>query len=99
MKELLVLDGFWSWVHYEFLKRKRKTTMQSNLDAAITNTAALEATYQADVSNVATIQTNIAAATSPLGPAQAQLSTDATAFNASLDALAAAAVAAKVTVS
>ena len=90
MKELLVLDGFWSWVHYEFLKRKGKTTMQSNLDAAITNTAALEATYQADVSNVATIQTNIAAASSPLGPAQAQLSTDATAFNASLDALAAA---------
>lgn len=73
--------------------------MQSNLDAAITDTAAKEATYQADVSNVSTIQTNIAAATSPLAPAQAQLSTDAQAFNDSLDALAAAAVAAKVTVS
>jgi len=60
--------------------------------------AAAEATYNLDVTNVATIQTSIATATTPLAPAQAQLATDAAAFNTSLDGLSAAALAAKVPV-
>lgn len=70
--------------------------MQSALDQAITAASAAEATYQADVNNVATIQANIEAATSPLAPAQAQAATDGVAYNASLDALISAATAAKV---
>ena len=72
--------------------------MQSALDAAITKASSAEATYSADVQNVANIQTAIETASAPLAPAQAQLSTDASAFNASLDALSQAALAAKVTV-
>jgi hypothetical protein len=68
------------------------------IDDAIKAVSAAEATYNSDVTNIATIQTSIATATAPLAPAQAQLSTDATAYNASLDALIAAATAAKVTV-
>ncbi len=70
--------------------------MQSALDQAITEAAAAEATYSADVANIATIQTAIDQATSPLAPAQDKQKTDAVAFNAALDALAAAATAAKV---
>jgi hypothetical protein len=70
--------------------------MQSALDAAITNAAAAEATYTADTANVATIESAIEAATSPLAPAKAQQVTDAGAFNTSLDALSNAALAAKV---
>lgn len=70
--------------------------MQSALDAAITTAAAAEATYSADVSNVATIRAAIESATTPLAPAEAQQATDATAFNAALDALSLAALAAKV---
>ena len=72
--------------------------MQSSLDKAITDVAAAEATYTADVTNVTNIQAAIATATAPLAPAQAQQKTDAIAFNASLDALAAAVQAAKVPV-
>lgn len=61
--------------------------MQSALDQAITVVAAAEATFQSSVGNVATIQSNIAAATSPLAPAQTQLSTDQAAYVASLQAL------------
>lgn len=70
--------------------------MQSNLDQAITAAAAAEATYTTDLTNVQTIQANIEAATSPLGPAQTQVATDAQAYNTALDALIAAATAAKV---
>lgn len=70
--------------------------MNSPLDNAITAAAAAEATYSADQANLATIQQAITAATTPLAPAQAQLATDAAAFNAALDALSAAALAAKV---
>ena len=70
--------------------------MQSALDAAITTAAAAEATYNADVATVATIQTAIQQATSPLEPAQTQAATDAAAFNQALDALSEAALAAKV---
>ena len=70
--------------------------MNTPLDNAITAAAAAEGTYTSDVANVSTIQTAIATATAPLAPAQAQLNTDAIAFNATLDALAAAATAAKV---
>lgn len=72
--------------------------MNSALDNAITAASAAEATYNADLTNVSNIQTAIAAASSGLAPAEAQLSTDAAAFNASMDALSAAALAAKVTV-
>lgn len=68
------------------------------IDDAIKAVSAAEATYNADLTNVATIQTAIATATAPLAPAQTQLNTDATAYNSSLDALIAAATAAKVTV-
>jgi len=50
--------------------------MNSPLDSQITATAASEATYLADVANVATIQTSIATATTPLAPAQTQLLND-----------------------
>ncbi len=70
--------------------------MQSNLDAAITATAAAEATYVADSDNVATIEAAIEAATSPLAPAKEKQATDAASFNKSLDDLSAAALAAKV---
>ena len=70
--------------------------MNTPLDNAIVAASAAEATYNADLANVATIQTSIETATAPLAPAQAQLSNDAMSFNAALDALAAAAVAAKV---
>jgi len=70
--------------------------MQSRLDQAITAAGAAEATYSADVNAVATIQTAIETATAPLAPAQAQLKTDTDAFNTALDALSAAALAAKI---
>jgi len=70
--------------------------MQSALDTAITDTAAAEAAYNSDVITVGNIQTAIVTATAPLAPAQSQLSIDANAFNNSLDALSAAALAAKV---
>lgn len=70
--------------------------MQSALDAAITDTSAKEATLTADQGSLANIQTAIATATSPLAPAQALVSADVIAFNASLDALSAAALAAKI---
>ena len=71
--------------------------MNTALDNAITAAAAAEATYQADVDNVATIQTAISTATAPLPAAQAKAGADAAKFNEALDALAAAATAAKVT--
>jgi len=70
--------------------------MQSPLDKAITDAAGAESTYVADTVSVSNIKAAIDAATSPLAPAMAQLAADASAFNAALDALAAAAVAAKV---
>lgn len=91
---LILLEVF----RYERHRKRHKTTMQSALDSAITNASAAEATYSADVNNVQTIQTAIQTATQPLAPAQAQLATDADAFNASLDALSGAALAAKVIV-
>jgi uncharacterized protein YlxW (UPF0749 family) len=72
--------------------------MQSNLDAAITAASSAEATYTADSLTVSNIQASIATATAPLAPAEAQVSTDATAFNAALQALSAAALAAMVPV-
>lgn len=71
--------------------------MNSALDNAITAVAAAEATYISDVANVSAIETAIATATAPLAPASAQLGTDAASFNEKLDALSAAALAAKVT--
>jgi hypothetical protein len=71
--------------------------MDSPLDNAIKDAAAAEGTYTADLTNVATIQTSIDTATAPLAPAKAQLVTDAANFNSKLDALSAAALAAKVT--
>lgn len=70
--------------------------MQSALDQAITAAAATESTYNGDADNVATIQTAIEAATSPLAPAQAKMLADAVPYNAALDALSEAALAAKV---
>jgi len=70
--------------------------MNTALDQAIVNASTAEATYSADSQTVTNIQTAIEAATSPLAAAQATVATDATAFNASLDALSAAALAAKV---
>ena len=70
--------------------------MNTDLDNAIVAASAAEATYTADVQNVATIQTSIDQATQPLAPAQAKLATDAAAFNTTMDALSQAALAAKV---
>ncbi len=66
------------------------------LDQAIQDATAKEATFIADTSNVQTIKTAIDTATAPLAAAQATAASDAAAFNASLDALSAAALAAKI---
>lgn len=71
---------------------------QTALDQAITAAAAAEATYVADSSTVANINVAIAAATSPLSAAEAQVAADAAVFNTSLQALSAAALAAQVAV-
>lgn len=55
-------------------------------------------TYNADVANVNTIQAGITQAQSPLAAAEAKQGQDAVAFNSSLDAVSAAAQAAKVPV-
>lgn len=68
------------------------------LDTAINAVSAAEATYNADTATVSQIETAIAAAQAPLPGAQATQAQDAIAFNQSLDALAAAAQAAKVAV-
>jgi hypothetical protein len=70
--------------------------MNTPLDQAIVAAGAAEAVYATDQMNVTTIQNNIAAAETPLAPAQAQLASDAAAYNAALDVLVAAATAAKV---
>jgi hypothetical protein len=84
--------------HTEFQSLKLRYTpyMQSALDQAITTASAAEATYVADEAAVANIQSAIATATAPLAAAQTQASTDAVAFNAALQALSAAALAAQV---
>ncbi len=68
------------------------------LDDAIKDAASKEGAYNADVANVANIEAAIDAAGSSLPAAKDQLSADAVAFNASLDALSQAALASKVTV-
>ena len=73
--------------------------MGTPLDQAIANASAAEATYTGDINNVANINTAIATATAPLGPAQAQLTSDTLAYNAALNALSQAALAAIVPVS
>lgn len=70
--------------------------MQSQLDQAITAASAAEATYVADQTTVTNIQAAIAAASSPLAPAQAQVATDVKAYNDSLSALISAAQAAMI---
>ncbi len=67
--------------------------MQSVLDQAISDVAGAEGVYSADALNLTAIQTSIAQATSPLAPAQAKLSLDASDFVAKLQALSAAALA------
>jgi hypothetical protein len=70
--------------------------MQTPLDAAISAAAVAEATYTADLNNVASIQSAIASATSPLEAAQAQLAADSVAFAGALSVLGAAAQAAEL---
>lgn len=70
--------------------------MSTALDTAIAAATAAEAAYNTDVQNVATIQEAITTATAPLAAAQAQQATDVTALNNALDALSAAALAAKI---
>lgn len=72
--------------------------MPNTLDTAIQAVTAAEATYNADNASVTNIEASIATATAPLAAAQATVATDVSTFNASLDALAAAAVAAKIPV-
>lgn len=66
------------------------------LDQAIQATTAAEATYVADSASVTNIKTSIETATAPLAAAEATVAVDVTAFNDALDALSAAALAAKV---
>ena len=61
--------------------------MQSPIDQAITAAAAAESTYNSDLANVASIETAIEAATSPLAPAQAQLATDTATYVTALQTL------------
>jgi hypothetical protein len=70
--------------------------MLTPLDSAIQAAATAEATYLADGAAVDSIKAAIASATSPLEPALATLATDAATYNTTLDALIAAATAAKV---
>jgi hypothetical protein len=55
------------------------------LDQALSDVTAKEATLLADQASVANIQTAIATATAPLAGAQATVTTDVQAFNASID--------------
>lgn len=66
------------------------------LDQAIQGVTAAEATYNADTASVANIETSIATATAPLAAAQATVTSDVTTYNGALDALIAAATAAKI---
>ena len=61
--------------------------MNSPIDQAIAAASAAEATYNSDVANVANIETAIQTATSPLAPAQAQLTSDQAAYVAALQTL------------
>jgi hypothetical protein len=74
------------------------TVTPISIDQAITDAAAAEATYNADVSNVASIQAAADAASAPLPAAQAKLVTDAIAYNNKLDVLSVSALAGKVPV-
>ena len=66
------------------------------LDQAIADATATESAYRSHVDEVSQIEAAIATATQPLSAAQATVAADAAAFNAALDALSAAALAAKV---
>ena len=72
--------------------------MTSKLDTAIASAMSAEATYLADTAAVANIQTAIDTATSPLAGAKATVTADIATFNAALDAVSAAALAAKIPV-
>jgi hypothetical protein len=61
--------------------------MGSNLDTAINAVSAAEATWNADVANVANIEASITQAQTPLAPAQATLATDTQAYVAALNAV------------
>lgn len=63
--------------------------MTTPLDDAIATTSKAEAVFINDQQNVATIQAAINSATSPLQPAQDQLTTDTTAYKQALTNLAA----------
>lgn len=65
--------------------------MTPTLDQAVTAVTAAEATYNADVNNVATIEANVSTASAPLPAAQAQVATDQTAYVSALNDLVAAA--------
>jgi hypothetical protein len=68
------------------------------LDQAIQNATKAEATLTADSANLANLQAAVAQATIPVPEAQAQVANDTTAFNASMDALSAAALGSKIPV-
>jgi hypothetical protein len=73
--------------------------MNTDLDNALTAVTAAEATYNADVANVATIQTAIDTATAPLTPAKQLAATDGANFVSALKNLASVATAAADAVS
>jgi hypothetical protein len=66
---------------------KERINMNSPLDQAITAAAASESAIATDQTNISNIQAAIAAATTPLAPAQAQLVTDVQAGLANYQAL------------
>jgi hypothetical protein len=70
----------------------------TNLDTLSAAAAQAEQAYTTDQTTITSIQASIDTATAPLLPMETQLATDAVAFNASLDALSAGALAAKVPV-
>jgi len=69
------------------------TQPSTTIDQAVQAVTAAEATYEADLNNVASIQSNIATATAPLATAQATLATDIASYINALNNLSQAALA------
>jgi hypothetical protein len=70
--------------------------MNPTVDQALSAVTAAEATYNADVASEANIKTAIATASAPLPAATAAVATDATAYNAAVDAAVVALTASKI---
>lgn len=88
---------YWQLLRHQ-LRDNITMTPTPTVDDLLKAVTAAEATYNADVSSEANIETAIATATAPLAAAKASVSTDATAYNSAVDAAIAGLQASKKTV-